>query len=157
MLENRAMSIILRSVIIISLLGPVLAKAQEAPIRGSETALEFKVKKELAEERVADFYTRLILLEREDIRREQGAEEMRKERQRKAAEAEKARREYKRPPPVDNEAARKAYERELAEKERRREMERREYVRHRDEVRRWEKSLGSIPENLEYGINPEYN
>lgn len=147
MAENNHMSLFLRSVIVIIVgLGSSYAVAQD------NSAQEFQVKKEMSEERVADFYTRLILLERETLRREQGAEVHRKERQRLAAEMKKAAREFKRPQPVDTEEAAKAYEKELAARRRAAEVERKEYVRRRDEMRRWERSVGSIPENIEYGI-----
>jgi hypothetical protein len=148
--ENILMRVILQLVILVSLSAP--AVAQEPPVGGSDSIREFQVKKETSEERVADFYTRLILLERESVRREEGAEDMRKERQKFSSELEKARREYRRPEPVDNEDGAKAYEKQMAEKRRLDELERKDYVRRRDEMRKWEKGLGTVPENTEYGL-----
>lgn len=115
--------------------------------------MEFQIKKEMLEDRVADFYTRLILLERESRAREQGAEEMRKQRAKFKQEYEAARREYIQQRQAKREPDPSAHEKELREQRERYERARRDYVRRRDEMRRFEKSVGGIPEYVEYDID----
>jgi hypothetical protein len=155
--ENRQMRIIAHSVIFAYLLmtaGQLFA-GQPARADDGNASLEFSVKKDQGEDRVADFYTRLILLERESQRREQGAEEKREARKRQVAIEEKARKEFKREKSVDNPQGEKEHERELAERAKEHELARKDYVRRRDEMNRNQKKAGTIPEDVEYGINQD--
>jgi hypothetical protein len=162
MTENRRMRLIVHSVIFFIFCAggvpfQVFAQSESPTLLGENAALEFSVKKEQNESKVADFYTRLILLERYSARREQGAEEMRNLRKRWAAEEIKARQEFKREKKLDSEAGLAAHEKAMAERAKEHELARKDYVRRRDELDRRLKSAGSIPEDIEYRIGYENN
>lgn len=156
--ENDSMVRIVQAVILTFI--SVTTWAQPAndrpPPLGEEASLEYQVKKEMIEDRVADFYTRLILLEREDRKRMQAAEEHRKERQRQAAEYERARRQYVKKRTVDPPRDPSRWQKELAERHERYERNRRDYVRRREKLEKFQESVGGIPEEVEFGLEEVY-
>lgn len=113
---------------------------------------EFRVKRDFYETRFADYYTRLLELDRMAESREMGAEEARMKRKKIIEEYEKTRREYARTRRAKPEIDPSLHEKELKERERAREIARKDYLRRKQELNKVMKRTSFIPEEEELGL-----
>jgi len=115
-------------------------------------AEEFEIIKQYQKERVQDFYSRFIFLDRLEAERRRGEEEIRRERKQVAEEAEAARKAFvlqrKSIPPQDP----AAWEREVKARQQEHEKARAEYVRRRNEMRSALRRSPQINEIDEYDL-----
>lgn len=118
-------------------------------------AQDFEIRQQNLMDRYEDYYTRMALQERESLRRERGADEMHMERQKMKAEAEKIRREFKRPKSESDLAAEKAYDEQMKQNKIAQDKARAEYVRQRQLLEKMENGVSRIPDNEELGIMPK--
>lgn len=116
---------------------------------------DFIIRQQNLLDRYEDYYTRLVLIDRETMKRERGAEEMKKERTALKAEYEKIRREFKRARPEENRAAELEYERQVKERKKELDRTRAEYVRQKKLLEKMESGASRIPEEEELGITME--
>lgn len=131
----------------------ILFAANSIWAEDSLSAQEFEVKQRYNEERIQDFYLRLNQIERADAERRRGEDDKRKERRMIEREYEKSRREYvlqrKEKPPEDS----SAYDLELKNLMRERELARQKFVNNRDQMLKILRRAGDVPEEDEYDLN----
>ena len=118
---------------------------------GQTQSEDFQIRRQNLENRFEDYYTRKVLIERYLLQRDRGADEVSKERQKLAAEYEKARLDFvaqrKKTPRPDS----RLHEQELLERRRQYEKMREEYVQQMRQLQKLEKEY-AIPGEEELGV-----
>jgi len=113
---------------------------------------EYQIKKLYQRERVNDFYSRYSQLEATESERRNGEGLMRAERKQLWQASERARTEYvkeRKLKPVEDPLM---WEKESRERAQQAERDRREYVAKRNELNKWLKREGEIPEEDEFDL-----
>lgn len=146
---------IVQKVIAAILLLQVMATAVFAIDSEKAAEQDFVIRQQNLLDRYEDYYTRLVLIDRETMKRERGATDMNKERAAIRAEFEKIRREFKRARPEENRAAELEYERETKARKKELDRTRAEYVRQRMLLEKMESGASRIPAEEELGITME--
>ncbi len=146
------MKLIMQKVIVAALFTQVMSWAAFASDIGSAADQDFVIRQQNLLDRYEDYYTRLVLIDRETTKRERGAEDMHKERSAIRAEYEKIRREFKRVRPEENRAAELEFDKQ--QKERKKELDRirAEFVRQRQQLEKIESGAMLIPAEEELGL-----
>lgn len=133
----------------------VIFQTQGSVVRAQDRdmAEAFEIKKKYMKERFEDFYTRLNVLDRLEVERRRGEEEVRRDRLQKNRAYERARQEFvqqrQKAVPLDP----TAWERELKARQIAHEKARQEYVQRRNELNRLMSGVWQIPEDEEVGID----